>query len=91
TRLARWYADARVRRIAWSLPWVLPIGLLLAERRWQLRPVDRDARRLGTSAVFGVLAALTEALLDAPLARWPARWSEQPHRGRSLGGGRREA
>ena len=68
---------AELRRFARSLPWVLPIGLLLAERRWPLRPVDRDTRRLGTNAVFGVLAALTEGLLDAPLARWTARLSER--------------
>jgi sterol desaturase/sphingolipid hydroxylase (fatty acid hydroxylase superfamily) len=68
---------AELRGIARSLPWVLPVGLLLAERRWPLRPVDRDTRRLGTNAAFGVLAALTEALLDAPLARWSARHSER--------------
>ena len=56
---------------------MLPIGLLLAERRWPLRPVDRDARRLGTNAVFGLLATVTEALLDVPLARWTARGSER--------------
>jgi sterol desaturase/sphingolipid hydroxylase (fatty acid hydroxylase superfamily) len=68
---------ADVRRFARSLPWALPIGLLLAERRWPLRPVDRDTRRLATNAVFGLLAALTEVLLDAPLARWTARRSER--------------
>jgi sterol desaturase/sphingolipid hydroxylase (fatty acid hydroxylase superfamily) len=68
---------ADVRRFARSLPWALPIGLLLAERRWPLRPVDRDTRRLATNAVFGLLAALTEVLLDAPLGRWTARRSER--------------
>ena len=56
---------------------MLPIGLLLAERRWPLRPRDRDVRRLGTNAVLGLLAAVTEALLDIPLARWTARGSER--------------
>lgn len=68
---------AELRRIARSLPWLLPVSLLLAERRWPLRPADRDPRRLRTNAVFGVLAALTEGLLDAPLARWTARRSER--------------
>lgn len=66
-----------LRKIVRNLPWVLPIGLLLGERRWPLRPVDRDARRLATNAVFGLLAAVTEGLLDAPLARWTARCSER--------------
>ena len=66
-----------MRRIVRGLPWVLPIGLLFAERRWPLRPVDRDWQRIGTNAVFGLLASLTEALLDAPLARWTARRSER--------------
>jgi sterol desaturase/sphingolipid hydroxylase (fatty acid hydroxylase superfamily) len=56
---------------------VLPIGLLVAERVWPLRPRDRDVRRLGTNAVFGVLGALTEGLLDVPLARWLARRAER--------------
>jgi len=68
---------AELRRIVRSLPWVLPIGLLLAERRWPLRPRDQDARRLWTNAVFGLLATVTEALLDVPLARWTARGSER--------------
>ncbi|RPH71824.1 MAG: sterol desaturase family protein [Myxococcaceae bacterium] len=68
---------ADLRRIARSLPWALPIGFLLAERRWPLRPVDRDARRLRTNAVLGLLGALTEVLLDVPLSRWTARRSER--------------
>ena len=54
-----------------------PAGLLIAERRWPLRPVDRDVRRLRTNAAFGLLAAATEGLLDLPLARWTARRSER--------------
>lgn len=68
---------ADLQRIARSLPWVLPIAFLLAERRWPLRPVDRDARRLRTNAVLGLFGALTEVLVDAPLARWTARRSER--------------
>jgi len=68
---------ADLRQIARSFPMVLPLGLLVAERVWPLRPRDRDVRRLGTNAVFGVLAALTEGLLDVPLARWVARRAER--------------
>ncbi|HZX42914.1 MAG TPA: sterol desaturase family protein [Myxococcaceae bacterium] len=68
---------AELRKIARGLPTIVPVLLLLAERRWPLRPVHRDPSRLVTNAVLGLLAVGIEAVLDGPLARGTARRAER--------------
>jgi sterol desaturase/sphingolipid hydroxylase (fatty acid hydroxylase superfamily) len=73
-RKRSWFAGALL--IGWG------VGLLMAETRWPLRPVqDAKARRDARNGVFAVLSALVVTLLQDPIVQPLARRAEARHWG----------